>query len=76
MAEELGKVLGQEAHARRVRRRLQHARERWVEFIIGEVKLSLRSNKRSVVEEELADLRLLHLCKPVMNRLKLDLEED
>jgi hypothetical protein len=47
-----------------------------VGFIIDEVKLGLHKKTRSAVEEELADLRLLHLCKPVMNRLKLDLEDE
>lgn len=76
MAAEVGKLIGQPLTPGAFRQRLQHARERWVGFIIDEVKISLRSKKRSDVEEELAELRLLHLCKPVMNRIKLDLEED
>jgi RNA polymerase sigma factor (sigma-70 family) len=76
MARALGAELGVPLSPGALRQRLQHARERWVGFIVDEVKLSLNSRKRSEVEEELADLRLLHLCKPVMNRLKLDLEED
>jgi RNA polymerase sigma factor (sigma-70 family) len=75
MAEDLGRILGQKLTPAALRNRLQHAREKWVGFIIDEVKLGLRKKTRSAVEEELADLRLLHLCKPVMNRLKLDLDE-
>jgi RNA polymerase sigma factor (sigma-70 family) len=75
MAKQLGTVLGQPLSPGALRQRLQHARERWVGFMIDEVKTSLGTSKRSAVEEELGDLRLLHLCKPVMNRLKLDLED-
>lgn len=71
MATHLEKVLGQELTPAAVRNRLQHAREKWVGFIVDEVKLGLSDKSRSAVEEELADLRLLHLCKPVIERLKL-----
>jgi RNA polymerase sigma factor (sigma-70 family) len=76
LAEQLGRVLGLRLTPAAIRTRLQHAREKWVGFIVEEVMLGLQQKTRSAVEEELADLRLLHLCKPVMDRLKLDLQDD
>ena len=37
--------------------------------------MSLKEPTRENVEEELADLRLLHLCKPVLKRLDFDVEK-
>ena len=38
--------------------------------------MSLKSPTRDNLEEELADLRLLHLCKPVLKRLDQDQERN
>jgi hypothetical protein len=38
------------------------------------VKDSLKTPSRDEVEQELADLKLLELCKPVLNRLTFDIE--
>src|SRR5262249_17638184 len=66
MAEALGPMLGQALSGGALRQKLQRAREQWVRFLVDEVKVSLREPSRDAVEEELADLKLLELCKPVM----------
>jgi RNA polymerase sigma factor (sigma-70 family) len=71
MAERLSPVLGQSRTPGAFRQLLQRAREKWAQSLIDEVKVSLKSPTREQIEEELADLRLLHLCKPVMKRLDL-----
>ena len=58
-----------------MRQKLQRGREQWVRFLVDEVKVSLREPSRDAVEEELADLKLLELCKPVMDRLDFKLDE-
>jgi len=75
MAEKLGPVLGQPLTGGAMRQKLQRAREQWVRFLVDEVKVSLREPSRDAVEEELADLKLLELCKPVMDRLDFKLDE-
>jgi hypothetical protein len=50
---------------------LHRAREKWAQFLVDEVKLTLKEPSRAAIEEELADLRLLYLCKPVLDRLDL-----
>jgi RNA polymerase sigma-70 factor (ECF subfamily) len=76
MAEMLGPVLGRSLTGGALRQKLQRAREQWVQFLVDEVKVSLREPSRGAIEEELADLRLLELCKPVMNRLDLNRDQD
>jgi hypothetical protein len=76
MAEQLCPVLGRSVSAGAFRQLLQRARERWAGSLIDEVKVSLKSPTRENIEEELADLRLLHLCKPVLKRMSLDEERD
>jgi RNA polymerase sigma-70 factor (ECF subfamily) len=72
MARGLAPVLGHALSSGAMRNRLQHAREKWVGLLVDEVKASLRTPSREEVEEELAELRLLRYCKPVMARLKFD----
>ena len=72
MAEQIAPTLGRPLSAGAFRQLLQRARDKWAGSLIDEVKVSLKSPTRENVEEELADLRLLHLCKPVLNRLDLD----
>lgn len=69
MAAGLSPKLGRTLSAGAFRQLLQRAREKWAGSLIDEVKVSLRSPTRENIEEELADLRLLHLCKPVLNRM-------
>jgi RNA polymerase sigma-70 factor (ECF subfamily) len=75
MAEKLGPKLGRTLSPGACRQLLQRAREKWAGSLIDEVKVSLKEPTRENVEEELADLRLLHLCKPVLKRLDFDAEE-
>jgi RNA polymerase sigma factor (sigma-70 family) len=75
MAEQLSPTLGRSLTPGAFRQLLQRAREKWAGSLIDEVKVSLKSPTRDNVEEELADLRLLHLCKPVLNRLDFDEEK-
>jgi RNA polymerase sigma-70 factor (ECF subfamily) len=69
MAAGLSPKLGRTLSAGAFRQLLQRAREKWAGSLIDEVKVSLKSPTRENIEEELADLRLLHLCKPVLNRM-------
>jgi len=71
LAERLGPVLGRPLTGGALRQKLQRAREQWVRFLVDEVKVSLKSPSRDAVEEELADLKLLELCRPVMDWLDL-----
>ena len=73
LAQELAPILGRPLSGGALRNRLQHAREKWVGLLVDEVKASLRTPSREEVEEELAELRLLRYCKPVMARLNFDL---
>jgi RNA polymerase sigma-70 factor (ECF subfamily) len=72
MAKQLGADLGVSLTGGALRNRLQTAREKWVGFLVDEVKAGLRTPSREEVEEELAELRLLKYCKPVLARLKFD----
>jgi RNA polymerase sigma factor (sigma-70 family) len=69
MARDLAPALGRSVTAGAFRQLLQRAREKWAGFLIDEVKVSLKSQCREDVEEELADLKLLHLCKPYLERM-------
>ncbi|WP_210420193.1 RNA polymerase sigma factor [Aquisphaera giovannonii] len=72
MAEDLSPILGRTLSGGAVRQLLQRARDRWANSLIEEVKLSLDAPTRESVEQELADLKLLHLCKPVLDRMDAD----
>ncbi len=76
MARDLAPVLGKPLSGGALRNRLQHAREKWVGLLVDEVKASLRTPSREEVEEELAELRLLRYCKPVMARLNFEVGQD
>ncbi|WP_165221081.1 RNA polymerase sigma factor [Aquisphaera insulae] len=71
MAAALSPALGRTLTSGAVRQLLQRARERWAASLIDEVKLSLDAPTRDNVEQELADLKLLHLCKPILDRIDL-----
>ena len=75
MAEKLAPRLGRTLSPGACRQLLLRAREKWAGSLIDEVKVSLKEPTRENVEEELADLRLLHLCKPVLKRLDFDVEK-
>jgi RNA polymerase sigma factor (sigma-70 family) len=71
IADQLSPVLGQSRTPGAFRQLLLRAREKWAQFLVDEVKLSLKDPTPEAIEEELADLRLLYLCKPVLARLDL-----
>ena len=76
MAKGVAPAVGGKLTAAAFRNRLKDARQKWVEFLIKEVEVSLSKPTPEAVEEELAELRLLHLCKPVMDRLDLKKKDD
>jgi len=76
MAEQIAPTLGRPLSPGAFRQLLQRAREKWAGALIDEVKVSLKTPTRDNLEEELADLRLLHLCKPVLKRLDVDQESN
>jgi RNA polymerase sigma factor (sigma-70 family) len=71
IVEQLAPRLGQSRTPGAFRQLLLRAREKWAQLLVDEVKLTLKDPTRAAIEEELADLRLLYLCKPVLDRLDL-----
>jgi hypothetical protein len=69
MAERISTVLGKPVSAGGLRMALQRSRDRFVEFLLGEVAGSLPSPGADQVEQELIDLNLLEYCRPAMKRL-------
>ena len=47
---------------------LQRSRDRFVEFLLEEVKGSLMSPTEEELEQELIDLGLMEYCKPLLKR--------
>ncbi len=72
LAEELSRKLGRPMSAGNVRQTLHRARDKFAEFLIDEVRVSLKNPSREEVEEELGDLKLLEFCKPLLKRLNFD----
>lgn len=72
LAEELSKKLGRPMTAGNLRQILHRARDKFIEFLVGEVCVSLRHPGREEVEEELGDLKLLEFCKPSLARMKFN----
>lgn len=70
LAEELSRRLGRPVTAGGLRQTLHRARDKFTEFLVSEVQVSLRNPDRSQVEEELGDLKLLEFCKPSLARMK------
>jgi RNA polymerase sigma-70 factor (ECF subfamily) len=68
LAETLSKQLGRPITAGGVRMALQRSRQRFVEFLLEEVTLSLGAPTSDELEEELIDLGLLEYCGPVLKR--------
>lgn len=63
---------GEQTSAVNARKTLQRARDRFVELVVDEVRQSLPENARAEddVDEQLAAIRLLELCRPARNRQK------
>ena len=72
LAEELSQRLGKPMTPGNLRQVLHRARDKFTEFLVDEVRVSLRNPSRDEVEEELGDLRLLEFCKPSLDRVKFD----
>jgi RNA polymerase sigma factor (sigma-70 family) len=51
-----------------VRQTLQRSREKYVTYLLDEVRASLDNPTRNDLEQELIDLNLLHYCRPFMKR--------
>lgn len=71
IADRLSFQMGRAVTAGGVRQALQRARDRYVSFLVDEVKSSLDAPTRPELLEELADLKLLEYCKPALKRLGL-----
>ena len=76
LAEELSRKLGRPMTAGAVRQTLHRARDKFAGFLVDEVRVSLKSPGREEVEEELAELKLLEFCKPLLKRLDFKGEAD
>ena len=66
----LSERLGREVTAGGVRQALLRAREKFVAFLLDEVKASLPSPTPDAVEDELIDLGLLEHCRPGLEKLR------
>jgi DNA-directed RNA polymerase specialized sigma24 family protein len=51
-----------------VRQTLQRSREKYVSYLLEEVRASLDNPSRDDLEQELIDLNLFHYCRPFMKR--------
>lgn len=76
LAEALAPKLGRSMTPGNLRQTLHRARDKFAEFLIDEVRISLREPTRDEVEEELGDLKLLEFCKPTLKRVIFDHEKN
>lgn len=72
LAEALAPKIGRPMTPGNLRQTLHRARDKFAEFLIDEVRISLREPTRDEVEEELGDLKLLEFCKPTLKRVNFD----
>ena len=70
LAEALGKQIGEEVSAARLRVTLHRARERFSHLLIKAVTETLPDANIETIEEELADLQLLQYCQVTMEQRK------
>jgi RNA polymerase sigma-70 factor (ECF subfamily) len=68
MAEPLSRQLGKPMTAEGVRQTLSRAKALFAELLVDEVAHSLKSPSLELVEQELAELRLLSRCRSVLER--------
>jgi RNA polymerase sigma-70 factor (ECF subfamily) len=64
----LSESLGRPISAGGLRMALQRARDRFVEYLLEEVKASLKTPTEELVEQELIDLGLMEYCRPALKR--------
>jgi RNA polymerase sigma-70 factor (ECF subfamily) len=74
MAVELSSRLGKEVSADWVRKWLHAAREKFAEFLLQEVRASLRDQSPDAVEQELIDLELYQYCKVAVDHWRQTLQ--
>jgi RNA polymerase sigma-70 factor (ECF subfamily) len=67
-AGQLATALNKPFTAGSVRQVLQRSRQKYVDYLVAEVRASLRHPTREDLEQELSDLNLLHYCRPFMKR--------
>jgi DNA-directed RNA polymerase specialized sigma24 family protein len=71
-SDELAKILsaelGRDIKAPAYRKALQRAREKFAEFLLGELKDSLPDPSPEKIHQELIDLELYEACRPVLDR--------
>jgi len=68
LAEKLSSALGRTVTAGAFRQAVQRARSKYVNFLISEVRASLRDPTPEDVEEELGDLGLLEFCRSYLKQ--------
>jgi RNA polymerase sigma-70 factor (ECF subfamily) len=68
LAGKLSTELNKPLTAGAVRQTLQRSRRKYVDYLLTEVRASLHHPTRDDLEQELADLNLLHYCRPFMKR--------
>jgi RNA polymerase sigma factor (sigma-70 family) len=68
LADQLSTTLKKSYTAGAVRQALQRSREKYVDYLLTEVRASLHNPTRDEIEQELIDLNLLHYCRPFMKR--------
>jgi RNA polymerase sigma-70 factor (ECF subfamily) len=71
LADELSAKLGRPVTAANMRVILHRARDQFAEFLVQGVVHSLESSSPGELEEELAELRLLDYCRPVLERRRM-----
>jgi RNA polymerase sigma factor (sigma-70 family) len=68
LAQQLSTTLKKSYTSGAVRQTLQRSREKYVTYLLDEVRASLDNPSRADLEQELIDLNLLHYCRPFMKR--------
>jgi len=68
-AVKLSRVVGRSLTGGAVRQAKMRSRQKFVDFLIGEVLQSMDHPSQDELEEELGDLKLLEYCRPFLKRL-------
>jgi RNA polymerase sigma factor (sigma-70 family) len=68
LAQQLSTTLQKPYTPGAVRQTLQRSRQKYVTYLLDEVRASLDNPSRDDLEQELGDLNLLHYCRPFMKR--------
>ena len=68
LARHLSTAFNKPYSAGAMRQALQRSREKYVSYLLTEVRASLHNPSREELEQELIELNLLHYCRPFMKR--------